>query len=216
VAGNASTGNDGDAGSRGQGANVPGRAGAVRDHRPRLVSSESTICEPALYLLEVIVTGQTSLRSEEIEVRAGLESRVEGDAATVDAVQQSVTVSIPSFITPEEVKSSGYLVQPNEILKSAGALQDVSRYVQTLPGVVIGSNDFRNDIIVRGGSPLENLFIVDNIEIPNINSFANFASAGGTVSMLDPMLIRDDDLSDRWLSGPVHQSNLERAADRAA
>jgi hypothetical protein len=143
------------------------------------------------YLLEVIVTGQASLRSEEIEVRAGLESRVEVVLPRVDAIQQSVTVSIPSFITPEEVKSSGYLVQPNEILKSAGALQDVSRYVQTLPGVVIGSNDFRNDIIVRGGSPLENLFIVDNIEIPNINSFANFASAGGTVSMLDPMLIRD-------------------------
>ena len=42
-------------------------------------------------------------------------------------------------------------------------MQDAARYVQTLPGVVIGSNDFRNDIIVRGGSPLENLFIVDNM-----------------------------------------------------
>ena len=72
----------------------------------------------------------------------------------------------------------------------AGALQDVARYVQTLPGVSIGSNDFRNDIIVRGGSPLENLFIVDNIEIPNINAFANFASAGGTVSLLDAELIK--------------------------
>ena len=143
------------------------------------------------YQLEVIISGQPTLRSEEIEVRAGLESRIEVALPKIDAIEQSVTVSIPSFIAPEEVKSSGYLVQPNEILKAAGALQDVSRYVQTLPGVVIGSNDFRNDIIVRGGSPLENLFIVDNIEIPNINSFANFASAGGTVSMLDPMLIRD-------------------------
>ena len=143
------------------------------------------------YLLEVVISGQSTLRSEAIEVRAGLDSRVEVVLPKIDAIQQSVTVSIPSFIAPEEVKSSGYLVQPNEILKAAGALQDVSRYVQTLPGVVIGSNDFRNDIIVRGGSPLENLFIVDNIEIPNINSFANFASAGGTVSMLDPMLIRD-------------------------
>ena len=60
-----------------------------------------------------------------------------------------------------------------------------------MPGVVIGSSDFRNDIIVRGGSPLENLFIVDNVEIPNINAFANFASAGGTVSILDAELIDD-------------------------
>ena len=89
------------------------------------------------------------------------------------------------------MKNSGFLVEPREILKSAAALQDVSRYVQALPGVVIGSNDFRNDIIVRGGSPLENLFVVDNVEIPNINAFANFASAGGTVSLLDAELIQD-------------------------
>jgi hypothetical protein len=57
--------------------------------------------------------------------------------------------------------------------------------------VVIGTNDFRNDLIVRGGSPLENLYIVDNVEIPNINTFANFASAGGTVSILDAQLIQD-------------------------
>lgn len=44
---------------------------------------------------------------------------------------------------------------------------------------------------MRGGSPLENLFIVDNVEVPNINTFANFASAGGTVSILDPSMIRD-------------------------
>ena len=67
----------------------------------------------------------------------------------------------------------------------------MSRYVQALPGVVIGTNDFRNDIIVRGGSPLENLFVVDNVEIPNINAFANFASAGGTVSLLDAELLQD-------------------------
>ena len=63
--------------------------------------------------------------------------------------------------------------------------------MQTLPGVVIGANDFRNDLIVRGGSPLENLYIVDNVEVPNINTFANFASAGGTVSILDAQVIEN-------------------------
>ena len=117
---------------------------------------------------------------------------------------------------PAEVKNSAFLISPREILKSAGALQDVSRYVQTLPGVAIGTNDFRNDIIVRGGSPLENLFVVDNIEIPNINTFANFASAGGTVSILDAELIAGRDVPDRRLPGAVHQPHVERAADRAA
>ena len=35
------------------------------------------------------------------------------------------------------------------------------------------------------------MFIVDNVEIPNINNFANFAAAGGTTSLLDADLIRD-------------------------
>ena len=124
-------------------------------------------------------------------MRAGLEGRIDITLPRLESVRQEVTVTESVFIAPEEIKSSGFLVTRQEVSKTAGSLQDVARYVQTLPGVAIGSNDFRNDIIVRGGSPLENLFVVDNIEIPNINAFANFASAGGTVSLLDAELIQD-------------------------
>ena len=143
------------------------------------------------YRLEVLPTEGLPFTSEPVEVRAGLDGTVEVDLPEVAQLQQTITVTAPAYTAPAEVKNSGYLVAPREVLKSAAALQDVSRYVQSLPGVVIGTNDFRNDIIVRGGSPLENLFIVDNIEIPNINSFANFASAGGTVSILDAELLQD-------------------------
>lgn len=143
------------------------------------------------YRLQITAPGQPSIESGEVEVRAGLDSRVEVVLPRPAAVEQVVTVTAPAFATPEEVKTSNFLVRPTQILQGAGALQDVSRYVQTLPGVVIGTDDFRNDIIVRGGSPLENLFIVDNIEIPNINAFANFSSAGGTISILDTELIED-------------------------
>ncbi len=143
------------------------------------------------YRIEVSVPGQPKVTSGVIVVHAGLEGSIEVTLPEIGGTQQSVTVTESAFVAPEEIKSSSFLVQPVEISKSAGALQDVARYVQTLPGVAIGSDDFRNDIIVRGGSPLENLFVVDNIEIPNINSFANFASAGGTVSILDAGLIQD-------------------------
>jgi hypothetical protein len=146
---------------------------------------------PGGWKLQVTLAGGATAASADVEVRAGLEHNVDVVLPSLDAVQQSVTVSESAFVAPEEIKNSSYLIQPQEIFKSAGALQDVSRYVQTLPGVALGSDDFRNDIIVRGGSPLENLFIVDNVEIPNINAFANFASAGGTVSILDAALIQD-------------------------
>jgi hypothetical protein len=143
------------------------------------------------YRLEILPLVGLPFTSEQVEVRAGLDGTVAIALPAVEDFEQSVTVTAPAFQAPEAVKNSGFLVAPREILKSAAALQDVSRYVQGLPGVVIGTNDFRNDIIVRGGSPLENLFVVDNVEIPNINDFANFASAGGTVSLLDAELLQD-------------------------
>ena len=143
------------------------------------------------YRLEILPQTGLPFTSDPVDVRAGLEGTVNVTLPSTENLQQTVTVTAPAYQAPEAVKNSGFLVKPREILKSAAALQDVSRYVQGLPGVVIGTNDFRNDIIVRGGSPLENLFVVDNVEIPNINAFANFASAGGTVSLLDAELLQD-------------------------
>lgn len=143
------------------------------------------------YRLEILPLEGLPFTSEPVDVRAGIEGTVDITLPRVENLQETVTVTAPAFQTPEAVKTSGFLAEPREILKGAAALQDVSRYVQGLPGVAIGTNDFRNDIIVRGGSPLENLFVVDNVEIPNINAFANFASAGGTVSLLDAELLQD-------------------------
>ncbi len=143
------------------------------------------------YQLEITMAAQPAFRSSAVDVRAGVETTVDIDLPALAPSQQTLTVAESVSVAPEEVKNSGYLIAGKEVWTMAGANQDVSRYVQTLPGVAIGSDDFRNDIIVRGGSPLENLFIIDNIEIPNINNFANFASAGGTNSILDAQLIQD-------------------------
>ncbi|MBM3738753.1 MAG: TonB-dependent receptor [Acidobacteria bacterium] len=150
-----------------------------------------TDVRPGAYQLEVTAPGRAGFTSTSIDVRAGLEAVIEIALPQIDSLSQSITVSEPVFLAPEEIKNSGFLIQRFEVFKAAGVQQDVSRYVQTLPGVGTGTNDFRNDLIVRGGSPLENLFLVDNVEIPNINNFANFASAGGTTSLIDPALIQD-------------------------
>jgi outer membrane receptor protein involved in Fe transport len=146
---------------------------------------------PGLQTLEITPPGLPRFEGAQVEVRAGLDAVVEILLPKLAGVDEFVTVRAASFVAPEEVKNSAFVIDPAEIASGAGSLQDISRYLQTLPGVVLGTNDFRNDIIVRGGSPLENLFIIDNIEIPNINAFANFTSAGGTVSVLDTYLIDD-------------------------
>lgn len=143
------------------------------------------------YRLEINAPQLRPFTSDSLSVRAGLEAQIQITLPALDAVESSITVSESVFVAPEEVKTSSFLVERQEIFKSSVAQMDVSRYIQSLPGVGVGRSTFRNDLIVRGGSPLENLFLVDNIEIPNINTFANFASAGGLTSILDADLIRD-------------------------
>jgi hypothetical protein len=97
-----------------------------------------------------------------------------------------------------------------DIESSAGTFGDLSRYVQTLAGVV-SDNDQRNDFLVRGGNPSENLFVIDNIDVPSINQLALSDTTGGFVSMLDNQAIQSvelhtdayDDRYDQRLSSVV-------------
>jgi hypothetical protein len=80
-------------------------------------------------------------------------------------------------------------ISMEEVRTSAGTFGDPTRFLQMLPGV-ISDNDQRNDFLVRGGNPSENLFIIDNIEIPSINQLALSDTTGGFVSMIDNAAIQ--------------------------
>jgi hypothetical protein len=66
----------------------------------------------------------------------------------------------------------------------AGALGDPSRMAANFAGVV-GGNDSRNDIVVRGNSPTGMLWQLEGLNIPNPNHFGALNSTGGPVSMLN-------------------------------
>ena len=95
------------------------------------------------------------------------------------------------FATQETLSTEG--LQRNftahDVESSTGTFGDLPRFIQTLAGVV-SDNDQRNDFLVRGGTPTENLFVIDNIEIPSINQLALSDTTGGLVSMLDNNAIR--------------------------
>ena len=66
-----------------------------------------------------------------------------------------------------------------EIESYPGADNDVTKVVQSMPGLSPSVGGFRNDIIIRGGAPNETVYYLDEIEIPNINHFSTQGSAGG-------------------------------------
>ncbi|MBU0558214.1 MAG: TonB-dependent receptor [Bacteroidetes bacterium] len=74
----------------------------------------------------------------------------------------------------------------------AGSLGDPSRMAANFAGVV-ANNDSRNDIVVRGNSPLGVLWQLEGINIPNPNHYGSTYSTGGVVSMLNNNLLSKSD-----------------------
>ncbi len=93
---------------------------------------------------------------------------------------------------PSDISNSFKSLTNEEVRRSPGGFEDIGRVLQTLPGVSF-VNDGRNDLLVRGGSPTENLFIVDNSIIPNINHFGSQGATGGPVSLINLDFIREVD-----------------------
>ncbi len=103
-----------------------------------------------------------------------------------------ITVSAPAFNKTEESPLSMRTINITEIFRSPGGNRDISKVIQVLPGVA-STLSFRNDIIVRGGSPNENRFYLDGIEVSNINHFATQGASGGPVGMINVNFIRELD-----------------------
>jgi len=98
--------------------------------------------------------------------------------------------------------------QSEETDRYAGSRGDPSRMVANYAGVVSG-NDARNDIIVRGNSPLGVLWRLEGVDIPNPNHFSTQGATGGPVSMLNNNLLANSD----FLTGafPAEYGNKDAA-----
>ncbi|MCK5856129.1 MAG: TonB-dependent receptor [Bacteroidales bacterium] len=79
-----------------------------------------------------------------------------------------------------------------ETQRYAGSLGDPSRMAQNYAGVM-GAGDSRNDIVIRGNSPMGLLWRMEGIDIPNPNHFAATGTTGGPVSMLNNNLLSNSD-----------------------
>jgi len=101
-----------------------------------------------------------------------------------------VVTSEKYFDKPADFFTSTNALSAEEIRRAPGAAEDVSRMVQSLPGVSTAT-DSRNDLIVRGGSPIENFIMVDGIEVPNINHFSTQGASGGPIGMINGDFLSD-------------------------
>lgn len=148
------------------------------------------------YNLKASYLGFTTLIKYNITVTSGNAQTVNFELETAPSELSEITVSFEKgksavatdMITPLSVQQ----LTKEEIKSNPGGSFDVSRVVQTLPGVGgSGGGAARNDIIIRGGAPNENVYYVDGIEIPVLNHFQTQGSSGGAQGILNVSFIEE-------------------------
>jgi hypothetical protein len=146
-----------------------------------LVGSYSITCNYIGY--EKIVKTDIVVRTER-ETFVNIEMQV----SSIEISGSTVSAGYFSEIQTQPLSSINF--SSEEIRRAPGAAGDVSRIIFGLPSLA-KINDTKNSLIVRGGSPVENGFYVDNIEIPNINHFPTQGSTEGPIGILNVDFIED-------------------------
>lgn len=149
------------------------------------------LLEPGFYVVTAAAEGFKSNQSfeqlftydKQVPVTIELESMIEGigEVSIRKSALQKRNTDNP--LSAQELSL-------REIEKNPGGNRDISKIIQSLPGV-ISIPGFRNDIVIRGGSPAENKFYLDGIEIPIINHFQTQGSTGGPVGLLNVNFIKN-------------------------
>jgi hypothetical protein len=113
------------------------------------------------------------------------ESFVEKDAVTVTGRKKGEVINELALISAQQFSVS-------ETDRYAGSRSDPARMASNFAGVG-GADDSRNDIVIRGNSPLGVVWRVEGVDIPNPSHFSIAGSTGGPVSILNNKILGNSD-----------------------
>ena len=147
---------------------------------------------PGYYRLQVSYIGyKTDLTADVFTSYSNipfLEIKLEPSQQEISEVE----VTVDPFKKKPESPLSMQSIGVKEIESNPGSNRDISRVIQSFPGV--GSTPaYRNDIIIRGGGPAENRFFLDDVEIPVLNHFSTQGASGGPVGIINADFIQTVD-----------------------
>lgn len=166
--------------------------GAVTDDKGEFVLSD---IQPGRWSFTASILGYMPGSFQQVMVNAGKETTLLFQLEEKVMALQDVVVK-PSYAKEgslnERALTSARSFSVEETERYAGSLGDPARMVSSFAGVVVG-NDSRNDIIIRGNSPMGLLWRIDGVDVPNPNHFGAQGSTGGPVSMLNNNLLSNSD-----------------------
>ncbi|MFC1850152.1 TonB-dependent receptor domain-containing protein [candidate division CSSED10-310 bacterium] len=142
------------------------------------------------YILTVSFAGFETLTKTDIIIKSGRTTSVRVALKMIYVETDEVTVLGGYFTQSEDQPVSTTTFSREEIRRSSGSAGDVSRIIGILPSIA-KLNDQVNSLVVRGGSPYENAFYIDDMEVPNINHYPSFGSTGGPIGIINVDFIED-------------------------
>jgi hypothetical protein len=149
---------------------------------------------PGRYNLSCSFIGYGDLQIPNIIVNSGKEVVLEIEMIEVyNPIGQVVIQSNNKSGTLNNLSSvSARTFSMEEVNRFAGGRSDVARLVANLAGVST-PDDSRNDIVIRGNSPVGVLWRIDGMNVTNPNHFASVGTTGGAVSALNTNLLKNSD-----------------------
>ena len=146
---------------------------------------------PGMYRIQVSSVGYKTYVSPEFRI-SSYDYTLDIALEESQVALSEVSVVAAPFRSSIESPIAMRVIGVQQIEKSPGANRDISKVVNSFPGVASAvGNGYRNDLMIRGGGPSENKFFLDGVEIPNINHFSTQGASGGPVGIIDADLIRE-------------------------
>ncbi|MCX7797638.1 MAG: TonB-dependent receptor [Melioribacter sp.] len=138
-----------------------------------------------IYQIRASVIGYTPSIQNDIMVKPGKVTIVNFELVSITIeITNEVIVKADYFDKNYIENISIRKFSQEEVRRSPGGFEDVVRSLSILPGIA-QADAGRNDLVVRGGAPSENLYVVDGYEIPNINHFGTQGATGGPISFIN-------------------------------
>lgn len=147
---------------------------------------------PGKYSLKVSMIGYISSVITELNISPNRNQSVNFELNLTSVEIDEVNVTADYFYKPDENPVSFRTISPEEIRRSPGSAEDIFRVMQSMPGVATAGAKSAQ-LIVRGGSPDENLTLLDNIEVYNPIHFARTGESMGVISIVNPALLQKVD-----------------------
>lgn len=146
------------------------------------------------YTAEASYVGYQKLSVPGVMVNSGKEAvlTLELEEAIVRMDEIVVSAASKAGTINEMATVSTRTFSLEETERYAGSRQDPARMASNFAGVQ-GTDDSRNDIVIRGNSPAGLLYRLENVDIPNPNHFAIAGTTGGPVSILNNKVIGTSD-----------------------